>query len=221
MTVLSLSQNIELFKQYSYLCLLLGRGESYEHFFFGDTWEVGASTPPKYPLMQVGLTNSSTNLQGWSRTFRIEFTDRVKKGESNELMVQSDMELAAMDFLIYMERIQDSNNLGITISKDVTLNPFTEKHDDEVTGWGFEFTMTGHIGDLACSIPVMSGNYFENNYIFVGGANAGDFTVEIKDQDGNVLQTFNTSGEYVVTVLSGIQQVIGNTSTTITQDIID
>ncbi len=171
--------------------------------------------------MQVGLTNSSTNLQGWSRTFRIEFTDRVKKGESNELMVQSDMELAAMDFLIYMERIQDSNNLGITISKDVTLNPFTEKHDDEVTGWGFEFTMTGHIGDLACSIPVMSGNYFENNYIFVGGANAGDFTVEIKDQDGNVLQTFNTSGEYVVTVLSGIQQVIGNTSTTITQDIID
>ena len=221
MTVLSLSQNIELFKQYSYLCLLLGRGESYEHFFFGDTWEVGASTPPKYPLMQVGLTNSSTNLQGWSRTFRIEFTDRVKKGESNELMVQSDMELAAMDFLIYMERIQDSNNLGITISKDVTLNPFTEKHDDEVTGWGFEFTMTGHIGDLACSIPVMSGNYFENNYIFVGGANAGDFTVEIKDQDGNVLQTFVTSGEYVVTVLSGIQQVIGNTSTTITQDIID
>ena len=221
MTVLSLSQNIELFKQYSYLCLLLGRGESYEHFFFGDTWEVGASTPPKYPLMQVGLTNSSTNLQGWSRTFRIEFTDRVKKGESNELMVQSDMELAAMDFLIYMERIQDSNNLGITISKDVTLNPFTEKHDDEVTGWGFEFTMTGHIGDLACSIPVMSGNYFENNYIFVGGANAGDFTAEIKDQDGNVLQTFVTSGEYVVTVLSGIQQVIGNTSTTITQNIID
>ncbi len=221
MTVLTLSQNIELFKQYSYLCLLLGRGESYEHFFFGDTWEVGASTPPKYPLMQVGLTNSTTNLQGWSRTFRIEFTDRVKKGESNELMVQSDMELAAMDFLIYMERIQDSNDLGITISKDVTLNPFTEKHDDEVTGWGFEFTMTGHIGDLACSIPVMSGNYFENNYIFVGGANAGDFTVEIKDQDGNVLQTFVTSGEYVVTVLSGIQQVIGNTATTITQDIID
>ena len=45
--------------------------------------------------------------------------------------------------------------------------------------------------------------------------------MEIKDQDGNVLQTFVTSGEYVVTVLSGIQQVIGNTSTTITQNIID
>lgn len=45
------------------------------------------------------------------------------------------------------------------------------------------------------------------------------FVVEIKDQDGNVLQTFNTSGEYMVTVLSGIQQVIGNTTTTITQDI--
>ena len=50
---------------------------------------------------------------------------------------------------------------------------------------------------------------------------SGNFTVEIKDQDGNVIRTFNTSGEYVVTVLSGIQQVIGNTNTTITQDIIN
>jgi hypothetical protein len=50
---------------------------------------------------------------------------------------------------------------------------------------------------------------------------ANGFTVEIKDQNGNVIQTFNTSGEYVVTVLTGIQQVIGNASTTITQDIID
>ncbi|MBK6836708.1 MAG: hypothetical protein IPG89_21595 [Bacteroidetes bacterium] len=130
----------------------MGRSENYDHFFFGDSWEVGASTPPKYPLMQVALVSDNTNINKYDR---------------------------------------------------------------------FEFTVGGHIGDLACSIPVMSGNYFENNYIFVGGANAGDFTVEIKDQDGNVLQTFNTSGEYVVTVLSGIQQVIGNTSTTITQDIID
>jgi len=119
-----------------------------------------------------------------------------------------------------MESIQDSNDLGITISKDITLNPFTEKHDDEVTGWGFEFTVTGHVGDLSCAIPVMSGNYFENNYIFVGGQNAGNFTVEIKDQDGNVLQTFNTSGEYVVTVLSGIKDTITSNVTTITDDII-
>ena len=84
MTLLTLSQNIELFKQYAYLHLNLGRGESYEHFFFGDSWELGASTPPKYPLMQVGLVSDSTNLQTFTRTFRIEFTDLVKKGESND-----------------------------------------------------------------------------------------------------------------------------------------
>lgn len=221
MPLLTLSQNIELFKQFAYLHLNLGRGESNEHFYFGDTWEIGASNAPKYPLMQVGLVSSNTNLSKWSRTFRIEFTDLVKKGEINELYVQSDTEQIALDFLIYMERIQDSNDLGIVINNDNSLNPFTEKHDDEVSGWGLEFTISGHIGNLSCSIPIMSGNYFENNYIFVGGTNAGNFTVEIKDQDGNVLQTFNTSGEYVVTVLSGIQQVIGNTSTTIIQDIID
>ena len=221
MTVLSLSQNIELFKQFSYLHMAMGRSENYDHFFFGDSWEVGASTPPKYPLMQVALVSDNTNINKYERTFRFEFTDRVKKGESNELYVQSDMNLLVIDFLVYMERIKDSSDLGITIRENISPIPFTEKHDDEVAGYGFEFTVGGHIGDLACSIPVMSGNYFENNYIFVGGANAGDFTVEIKDQDGNVLQTFVTSGEYVVTVLSGIQQVIGNTSTTITQNIID
>jgi len=220
MTLLTLSQNIELFKQYAYLHLNLGSGESYEHFFFGDSWELGASTPPKYPLMQVGLVSDSTNLQTFTRTFRIEFTDLVKKGESNELYVQSDMNLIALDFLIYMERIQDSNDLGITISTDVTLNPFTEKHDDDVTGYGFEFSVTGHIGDLSCAIPVMSGNYFENNYIYVGGANAGGFVVEIKDQDGNVLQTFNTSGEYVVEVLTRVRDTITANTTTIIDPIV-
>lgn len=46
------------------------------------------------------------------------------------------------------------------------------------------------------------------------------FVVEIKDQDGNVIQTFNTSGEYVVTVLSGIKDTITSNVTTITDDII-
>jgi hypothetical protein len=47
------------------------------------------------------------------------------------------------------------------------------------------------------------------------------FEVVIKDQFGNVLKTFTSSGEYIVTAFSGIQQVIGNTSTVITQNIIN
>jgi hypothetical protein len=216
MTLLTLSQNVELFKQFAYLHLNLGRGVSNEHFFFGDSWELGASTPPKYPLMQVGLVSDSTNLQTYTRTFRIEFTDLVKKDEINELFVQSDMNLLALDFLLYMENIKDSNDLGLIISDNVTLNPFTEKHDDEVTGYGLEFSVTGHIGDLSCALPIVPGNYFENNYIFVGGANAGDFVVEIKDQDGNILQTFTTSGSYTVEVLQQIIDTItSNTSTII------
>jgi len=52
------------------------------------------------------------------------------------------------------------------------------------------------------------------------GGIAGGFVVEIKDQDGNVIQTFNTSGEYVITVLSGIKDTITSNVTTITDDII-
>jgi hypothetical protein len=47
------------------------------------------------------------------------------------------------------------------------------------------------------------------------------FNVNILDQDDNIIKTFLSSGNYTVNILSGIQQVIGNTSTTIIQDIIN
>jgi hypothetical protein len=45
---------------------------------------------------------------------------------------------------------------------------------------------------------------------------SGNFLVEIKDQDGNVIQTFNTSGVYTVEVLQQIFDTItANTATII------
>ena len=93
--------------------------------------------------------------------------------------------------------------------------------DDDVASNYFDLTISSPLGNDACNLPIAAGNILNGNYIYVGGSMAGNFTVEIKDESGNVLQTFNTSGEYTVSVLSGIQQVIGNTSTTITQDIIN
>jgi len=46
------------------------------------------------------------------------------------------------------------------------------------------------------------------------------FTVEIKDQDGNIIETFTSSGEYFVTLFSGVSDTITNNVTTILDDII-
>ena len=216
MTVLTLNQTIELLKRFAYLHMALGRNENNDHFFYGDSWELGASTSPKFALMHLVLDSTTKEGNLITRNFKVEFSDLVNKDENNELHVQSDTEQMCFDLLIYLENIQDDGDLGITISKTSNLQPFTEEGDDERTGWGFDFSITGHVGNLSCALPIVPGNYFENNYIFVGGASAGSFTVEIKDQDGNVLQTFTTSGEYVVEVLNRVRDTItANTATII------
>ena len=216
MTVLTLNQTIELLKRFAYLHMALGRNENNDHFFYGDSWELGASTSPKFALMHLVLDSTTKEGNLITRNFKVEFSDLVNKDENNELHVQSDTEQMCFDLLIYLGNIQDDGDLGITISKTSNLQPFTEEGDDERTGWGFDFSITGHVGDLSCALPIVPGNYFENNYIFVGGASAGSFTVEIKDQDGNVLQTFTTSGEYVVEVLNRVRDTItANTATII------
>ena len=216
MTVLTLNQTIELLKRFAYLHMALGRNENNDHFFYGDSWELGASTSPKFALMHLVLDSTTKEGNLITRNFKVEFSDLVNKDENNELHVQSDTEQMCFDLLIYLGNIQDDGDLGITISKTSNLQPFTEEGDDERTGWGFDFSITGHVGNLSCALPIVPGNYFENNYIFVGGASAGSFTVEIKDQDGNVLQTFTTSGEYVVEVLNRVRDTItANTATII------
>ena len=216
MTVLTLNQTIELLKRFAYLHMALGRNENNDHFFYGDSWELGASTSPKFALMHLVLDSTTKDGNLITRNFKVEFSDLVNKDENNELHVQSDTEQMCFDLLIYLGNIQDDGDLGITISKTSNLQPFTEEGDDERTGWGFDFSITGHVGNLSCALPIVPGNYFENNYIFVGGASAGSFTVEIKDQDGNVLQTFTTSGEYVVEVLNRVRDTItANTATII------
>jgi len=46
------------------------------------------------------------------------------------------------------------------------------------------------------------------------------FTVDIKDQDGNIIETFTSSGEYFITLFSGVSDTITNNITTILDDII-
>jgi hypothetical protein len=91
-----------------------------------------------------------------------------------------------------------------------------------VTGWFFDLSIKTFIGNYSCNLPINNGNIFDDNYIYIGGGttSCGSFKVEIKDQDGNVIQTFNTNGEYVVTILSGIKDTITSNVTTVIDDII-
>ena len=215
--MLTLNQTIEILKNFSL------KHKSLNSFYFGDKWEVGASNDIQYPLLWCSLTNTINTNGVIERKFVIDISDKVNLDESNETHVLSDCELIAFDLLNYLEQIEDLGEVpSFRVTKDSTLTDYTEDRDDMVTGWFFELSIKSHIGNYSCNLPINNGNIFDDNYIYIGGSttSCGSFIVEIKDQDGNVIQTFNTSGEYVVTVLSGIKDTITSNVTTITDDII-
>lgn len=102
------------------------------------------------------------------------------------------------------------------VNPNITVTPDDSRNDDNVASSYFDLTISSPIGNDACNLPINAGNILDNNYIYVGGSMSGNFLVEIKDQDGNVLQTFNTSGIYTVEILQQIFDTItANTATII------
>lgn len=219
--MLTLNQTIEILKNFSLKHKQLGKGTSNAHFYFGDKWEVNDNDDLLYPLMWVSLLPTQTDKSGLvTRKFQIDISDKVNLNESNENHVLSDTESICFDLLNYLEQVADTADIGLLFGNTSELTDYTEDRDDMVSGWFFTVEIKTHQNNTSCNLPINAGNILDDNYIYVGGTLANGFTVEIKDQDGNVIQTFNTSGEYVVTVLSGIKDTITSNVTTITDDII-
>ena len=215
--MITLNQDIEILKNFAL------KHKGINTFYFGDEWEVGASNPIVYPLMLVVLQNSVSSKGIITRKYVIEICDLVNTDESNENQVLSDVEQLCYDLPMYLRGVVNSGLLStFKVKEDISLNDFTEKGDDATSGFNFEIEMSSHIGNSSCYLPIESGNILDGNYLYLGGSttSCGSFTVDIKDQDGNIIQTFNTSGQYTVTVLTGIKDTITSNITTIVDTII-
>ena len=215
--MLTLNQDIELLSQFAV------KHKGVNSFYFGNEAEADTNAEIVYPFMNAILQNQSLENGIVSRTYLIIISDLVQKDLSNLNHVLSDTERICWDIPLYMRQVSNSGLLGsFKVNMNINVTSDTSRNDDDVASNYFDLTISSPLGSDACNLPINAGDILNGNYIYVGGSlSPNNFTVEIKDQNGNVLQTFNTSGEYMVTVLSGIQQVIGNTTTTITQDIID
>lgn len=213
--MLTLNQDIELLNQFAI------KHKAINSFYFGNESEADTEVNIVYPFMNAILQNQSMVNGLITRTYLIIISDLVNKDLSNLNHILSDTERICWDLPLYMRQVSNSGLIGsFKVDMNVNVTHDVARNDDDVASNYFDLTITSPIGNDSCNIPVNSGNILTNNYIYVGGELANGFTVEIKDQDGNVIQTFNTSGEYVVTVLSGIKDTITSNVTTITDDII-
>ena len=209
--MLTLNQDIELLSQFAV------KHKAINSFYFGNEAEADTSLNIVYPFMNAILQNQSSLNGIISRTYLIIISDLVQTDKSNLNHVLSDTERICWDIPLYMRQVSNSGLLGaFRVNKDITVTPDDSRNDDNVASSYFDLTISSPIGNDACNLPINSGNILDNNYIYVGGSMSGNFLVEIKDQDGNVLQTFNTSGIYTVEILQQIFDTItANTATII------
>ena len=216
--MITLNQDIELFKNFAL------KHKGINSFYFGDESEADTNVEIVYPFMNVILQGSSVTDNVVSRKYMIVISDLVNKDISNINQVLSDTERICYDVPNYLRQVSNSKLLGAFKSDmNISLTDFTERNDDDVSGHFFDLTISSAMGNDGCNLPIDSGNILDNNYIYVGGTinqNVGTFQVDIKDQNGNTLQTFTTSGTYTVEVLQQIIDTINSNTATVIDPIV-
>jgi len=211
--MINLNQDIELFNNFAL------KHKGINSFYFGDESEADTNVEIVYPFMNVILQGSSVTDNVVSRKYMIVISDLVNKDISNINQVLSDTERLCYDVPSYLRQVRNSGYLGaFRFDPNISLTDFTERNDDDVSGHFFDLTISSAVGNDGCNLPINSGNILDNNYIYVGGTInqiVGNFEVLIKDQSGNTLQTFTTSGTYTVEVLQQIIDTINSNTATV------
>lgn len=124
-------------------------------FGFGDLWEIEASGAKNAVNMWANVVNGAVDINGKQSSidFRVCIMDLVKKDESNENEVLSDTYLIGLDLVAYLNN--NSNWDSYTISNNITLTPFTERFDNDWSGWIIDFTLTNRFLSDYCQIPLV------------------------------------------------------------------
>ena len=126
----------------------------------GDIFEVDL-VETKYPLLHIGTSSASYDRSTLTYSFQLLVMDLVKKDESNENEVLSDTLQIIGDVLsVLLNSDYDTNYRDfrhtIQVQENISCEPFTERFDNEVTGWTASVNIVVDFDASACAggVPV-------------------------------------------------------------------
>lgn len=123
------------------------------NYGIGQEHEINGAleTTRTYPMLWIIPIDSITREQTKERTFELLCFDLVHKDESNENEVLSDTEQILDDFI---KKVQNDSDDYLIVG-DPQMFPYTEKYQDDVSGWRTLITVeTAHYIHQACDVPV-------------------------------------------------------------------
>jgi len=173
------------------------------HFKLGDPWEFNTSGTTQFPAMLLQPQASSMTEKTFTYNFTAFFMDLVDNEERNENEVLSDMQLIALDFAAQLNHPDYEWEFDKSGSSMV---PFTERFDEELSGWTIEVAIKIPFDYNRCQIPQTALNIPVSSSSTV---NPSSFTLdELNDKDTGL----------TVTQRQGIQMIL-NTQTGVTASI--
>ncbi len=132
-----------------------------QNFGNGDLWEIvehNQLADFNYPLLWVADQPANLGDGTFTWNFNVMAMDLVNKDESNENDVKSDMCQVLLDCVSYFEqKTATSNNvdwLKVNLVRSGTLTSFTEKFEDELTGWGMNIGFRLPFSYNNCDLPI-------------------------------------------------------------------
>jgi hypothetical protein len=191
---------------------LLASGHYQIHsFLYAQEFEQQAYENLIYPLMLVYPIGGNLSGTTYSRNYRVIIADRVLKSEGNELEVESDTQLIALDTLAYWMKLGQNERFNITSSN--TITPFWEKWGDEVTGHFVDIGIEEFYDFNSCAIPLSSAipsptnpckdaRILINSVIYGNAPSDSNFNVVVKNQAGTLVGSL-IGGEWIVNTGAG------------------
>lgn len=125
-------------------------------FANGDLWEViehNKLSEFNYPLLFIADNSADFGNGTFTLTFDFIVMDLVHKDESNENDVKSDTLQIINDVVAYFDRQQDYYTLSM--ERVGNAISFTERFDDELTGWKLTLRLKQPQEYDKCAIPTI------------------------------------------------------------------
>jgi len=123
---------------------------------FGDIFEVDLTQNGKYPMMHVSTETAAYDTGNLVYNFQIIVMDLVDKDEANEDDVLSDTLEIIGDVISRIRHsaldadVDDFRNT-IRLQDSISCEPFTERFDNEVTGWTASISIEVEFNAGACT----------------------------------------------------------------------
>tara|TARA_R110001606_G_scaffold140249_1_gene279002 strand:- start:215 stop:826 length:612 start_codon:yes stop_codon:yes gene_type:complete len=165
----------------------------------GTVDEVDLSANSVYPLVHIVPGNVVAGVQQVTFNFNILAMDLVKVDDSNEQQVLSDTLQILIDTIAQYKHglllgVQQNEGIyGQADDKDFTIEPFTERFDNVVSGWNCSFSITVPGIYFACNSYNESVVYDESNGSWIwtdnGVIKCGNFVENPKEDSPVVMPT--------------------------------